>query len=260
MRTGPSLQRSREGRGGGGAGAEAPRGAGPRRETGDRSDRQISYSIPACLPAASITSLHLSLRSSACLSLRHGEPGDGGAHPAGESAAGRLLLHRPERQPRPAADRGGGRAERREEPVLENFVGKDFLPRGSGIVTRRPLVLQLINCPTEYAEFLHCKGKKFTDFDEVRQEIEAETDRVTGHNKGISPVPINLRVYSPNVLNLTLVDLPGMTKVPVGDQPADIEHQIRDMLLQFVTKDNCLLLAVSPANSDLANSDALKIA
>uniref|UniRef100_A0A9J8CYX4 Dynamin-2 n=1 Tax=Cyprinus carpio carpio TaxID=630221 RepID=A0A9J8CYX4_CYPCA len=144
--------------------------------------------------------------------------------------------------------------------VLENFVGKDFLPRGSGIVTRRPLVLQLINCPTEYAEFLHCKGKKFTDFDEVRQEIEAETDRVTGQNKGISPVPINLRVYSPNVLNLTLVDLPGMTKVAVGDQPADIEHQIRDMLMQFVTKDNCLLLAVSPANSDLANSDALKIA
>ncbi|XP_016411662.1 dynamin-1a isoform X3 [Sinocyclocheilus rhinocerous] len=144
--------------------------------------------------------------------------------------------------------------------VLENFVGKDFLPRGSGIVTRRPLVLQLINCPTEYAEFLHCKGKKFTDFDEVRQEIEAETDRATGQNKGISPVPINLRVYSPNVLNLTLVDLPGMTKVPVGDQPADIEQQIRDMLMQFVTKDNCLLLAVSPANSDLANSDALKIA
>ncbi|XP_053195368.1 dynamin-1a isoform X2 [Scomber japonicus] len=144
--------------------------------------------------------------------------------------------------------------------VLENFVGKDFLPRGSGIVTRRPLVLQLMNCPTEYAEFLHCKGKKFIDFDEVRQEIEAETDRVTGANKGISPVPINLRVYSPHVLNLTLVDLPGMTKVPVGDQPADIEAQIREMLMQFVTKDNCLMLAVSPANSDLANSDALKIA
>uniref|UniRef100_A0A8C2ZCX8 Interferon-induced GTP-binding protein Mx n=1 Tax=Cyclopterus lumpus TaxID=8103 RepID=A0A8C2ZCX8_CYCLU len=144
--------------------------------------------------------------------------------------------------------------------VLENFVGKDFLPRGSGIVTRRPLVLQLMNCPTEYAEFLHCKGKKFVDFDEVRQEIEAETDRVTGANKGISSVPINLRVYSPNVLNLTLVDLPGMTKVPVGDQPADIEAQIREMLMQFVTKENCLMLAVSPANSDLANSDALKIA
>uniref|UniRef100_A0A8D2LT68 Dynamin-2 n=1 Tax=Varanus komodoensis TaxID=61221 RepID=A0A8D2LT68_VARKO len=136
----------------------------------------------------------------------------------------------------------------------------DFLPRGSGIVTRRPLVLQLVNSNTEYGEFLHCKGKKFTDFEEIRQEIEAETDRVTGSNKGISPVPINLRVYSPHVLSLTLVDLPGMTKVPVGDQPADIEFQIRDMLMQFVTKENCLILAVSPANSDLANSDALKIA
>uniref|UniRef100_A0A7N5ZRD0 Interferon-induced GTP-binding protein Mx n=1 Tax=Anabas testudineus TaxID=64144 RepID=A0A7N5ZRD0_ANATE len=144
--------------------------------------------------------------------------------------------------------------------VLENFVGRDFLPRGSGIVTRRPLVLQLINATAEWAEFLHCKGKKFTDFDEVRQEIEAETDRVTGANKGISPVPINLRVYSPHVLNLTLIDLPGITKVPVGDQPADIEQQIRDMIMQFITRESCLILAVTPANTDLANSDALKLA
>ncbi|XP_035510312.1 dynamin-3 isoform X5 [Morone saxatilis] len=144
--------------------------------------------------------------------------------------------------------------------VLENFVGRDFLPRGSGIVTRRPLILQLVNNKAEYAEFLHCKGKKFVDFDEVRSEIEAETDRITGSNKGISPVPINLRVYSPHVLNLTLIDLPGMTKVAVGDQPIDIEHQIRDMLMQFITKESCLILAVTPANTDLANSDALKIA
>ncbi|XP_046894152.1 LOW QUALITY PROTEIN: dynamin-3 [Hypomesus transpacificus] len=144
--------------------------------------------------------------------------------------------------------------------VLENFVGRDFLPRGSGIVTRRPLILQLVNNKAEYAEFLHCKGKKFVDFDEVRSEIEAETERITGSNKGISPIPINLRVYSPHVLNLTLIDLPGMTKVPWGDQPVDIEHQIRDMLLQFITKESCLILAVTPANSDLANSDALKIA
>lgn len=50
----------------------------------------------------------------------------------------------------------------------------------------------------EYGEFLHCKGKKFQDFDEIRREIEAETDRMTGSNKGISNIPINLRVYSPN--------------------------------------------------------------
>ncbi|XP_060881341.1 dynamin isoform X4 [Metopolophium dirhodum] len=143
--------------------------------------------------------------------------------------------------------------------VLENFVGRDFLPRGSGIVTRRPLILQLINSSLEYGEFLHCKGKKFADFDEIRREIENETDRMTGSNKGISNIPINLRVYSPNVLNITMIDLPGLTKVPVGDQPADIEQQIKDMLFQFITKETCLILAVSPANADLATSDALQI-
>ncbi|XP_058450062.1 dynamin isoform X2 [Malaya genurostris] len=144
--------------------------------------------------------------------------------------------------------------------VLENFVGKDFLPRGSGIVTRRPLILQLINGTIEYGEFLHQKGKKFTNFDEIRQEIEAETDRLTGSNKGISNIPINLRVYSPHVLNLTLIDLPGLTKVPIGDQPADIENQIKGMIFQFIRKETCLILAVTPANTDLANSDALKLA
>ena len=145
--------------------------------------------------------------------------------------------------------------------VLENFVGRDFLPRGSGIVTRRPLILQLLYSKNaEYAEFLHAKGRKFVDFEQVRKEIEDETDRLTGSNKGISNIPINLRVYSPHVLNLTLVDLPGITKVPVGDQPPDIEIQIRNMILDFISKDNCLILAVTPANSDLANSDALKLA
>lgn len=61
------------------------------------------------------------------------------------------------------------------------------------------------------------------------------------------------------VLNITLIDLPGLTKVPVGDQPVDIEQQIKDMLFQFITKETCLILAVTPANTDLATSDALQI-
>jgi len=144
--------------------------------------------------------------------------------------------------------------------VLENFVGKDFLPRGSGIVTRRPLILQLINGPTEYGEFLHCKGQKFMDFLSIMKEIEDETDRVTGANKGISNLPINLRVYSPHVLNITLIDLPGLTKLAVGDQPTDIGEQIRDMIMTYICRETCLILAVTPANTDLATSDALQLA
>ena len=198
--------------------------------------------------------------------------------------------------------------------VLENIVGRDFLPRGTGIVTRRPLVLQLINRrkrqpqnqprqqnkdvanelldlhlddkssssekpdqqkktadaktsqhqsednAEEWGEFLHLPGKKFFNFDEIRQEIVRETDKVTGANAGISPIPINLRIYSPYVLTLTLVDLPGLTKVPVGDQPPDIERQIKDMVLKYISKPNAIILSVNAANTDLANSDGLKLA
>ncbi|XP_036791742.1 dynamin-1-like protein isoform X2 [Oncorhynchus mykiss] len=158
--------------------------------------------------------------------------------------------------------------------VLESLVGRDFLPRGLGIVTRRPLVLQLVNVPPlaerrlqengikadEWGTFLHSKNQIFTDFLEIRKEIEEETERSSGGNKGISPEPIYLKIFSPHVLNLTLVDLPGITKVPVGDQPEDIEAQVQEMILSFISNPNSLILSVSPANSDLATSDALKLA
>lgn len=168
--------------------------------------------------------------------------------------------------------------------VLENIVGRDFLPRGSGIVTRRPLILQLINIPPEddedystgesaiphtaasvaehgeWAEFHHIPGRKFRDFNQVRAEIENETARIAGNNKGINRQPINLKIYSPHVLNLTLVDLPGLTKVPIGDQPADIEKQTRTLISEYIAKPNSIILAVSPANVDIVNSEALKLA
>ncbi|OVA00977.1 Dynamin central domain [Macleaya cordata] len=145
--------------------------------------------------------------------------------------------------------------------VLESIVGKDFLPRGSGIVTRRPLVLQLhkIDEGKEYGEFLHLPRKKFTDFVALRQEIMDETDRETGRSKAISTVPIHLSIYSPNVVNLTLIDLPGLTKVAVEGQPESIVMDIENMVRSYIEKPNCIILAISPANQDLATSDAIKI-
>ncbi|OMP02929.1 hypothetical protein COLO4_10713 [Corchorus olitorius] len=146
--------------------------------------------------------------------------------------------------------------------VLESIVGKDFLPRGSGIVTRRPLVLQLHKSEEgsrEYAEFLHLPRKRFTDFAAVRKEIQDETDRETGRSKQISSVPIHLSIYSPNVVNLTLIDLPGLTKVAVEGQPDSIVQDIENMVRSYIEKPNCLILAISPANQDLATSDAIKI-
>lgn len=65
----------------------------------------------------------------------------------------------------------------------------------------------------EWGKFLHTKDKVYSDFDAIRMEIERETDRMAGNNKGICPEPINLKIYSTRVVNLTLVDLPGITKV-----------------------------------------------
>ncbi|XP_013656245.2 dynamin-related protein 3A isoform X1 [Brassica napus] len=153
--------------------------------------------------------------------------------------------------------------------VLEALVGRDFLPRGNDICTRRPLVLQLLQTKSksnggsddEWGEFLHLPNNhRIYDFSEIRREIEAETNRLAGDNKGVSAKQIRLKIYSPNVLDITLVDLPGITKVPVGDQPTDIEAQIRTMILSYIKQPSCLILAVTPANSDLANSDALQVA
>uniref|UniRef100_A0AAY4C4N0 Dynamin-1-like protein n=1 Tax=Denticeps clupeoides TaxID=299321 RepID=A0AAY4C4N0_9TELE len=159
--------------------------------------------------------------------------------------------------------------------VLESLVGRDILPRGTGIVTRRPLILQLVHVDPEdrrktgeengvdgeeWGKFLHTKNKIYADFDEIRQEIENETERVSGTNKGISDEPIHLKIFSPHVVNLTLVDLPGITKVPVGDQPKDIEIQIRELILKYISNPNCIILAVTAANTDMATSEALKVA
>jgi len=225
--------------------------------------------------------------------------------------------------------------------ILENIVGRDFLPRGQGIVTRRPLILQLIHVPpdassthqyeqqtdnelvdvtngngvgvnglmgedalnndahegdlngngldeqqseefsnnvppteqqqqqqqhheaidtSEWGKFLHTKERRYYNFNTIRQEIMNETNRVAGEGKNVSTQPINLKIYSPRVVNLTLVDLPGMTKIPVGSQPLDIEVQIRTTILKYIQNPNALILAVTGANTDMATSEAIKIA
>ncbi|KAF4386271.1 hypothetical protein G4B88_003488 [Cannabis sativa] len=151
--------------------------------------------------------------------------------------------------------------------ALEALVGRDFLPRGCDICTRRPLLLVLENRSVspgddgaEWGEFRHLPGKLFYDFSKIRREIQAETDRGAGLNKGVSDKQILLKISSPKVPNMMLVDLPGITKVPVGDQPSDIEARVREMIMTQIRQEKCIILAVSPANSDLATSDALQMA
>uniref|UniRef100_A0A8C7JLK6 Dynamin-1-like protein n=1 Tax=Oncorhynchus kisutch TaxID=8019 RepID=A0A8C7JLK6_ONCKI len=134
--------------------------------------------------------------------------------------------------------------------VLESLFGKDMLPCGTGVVIRRPLILQLVHVdPGDGRKMIDENGtwsfQIYTDVSEIRREIENETERISGTDKGISDEPIHLKIFSPNVVNLTLVDLPGITKVPVGDQPKDIEVQIGELILKHISNPNSIIQAAT---------------
>ncbi|BBN67223.1 dynamin-related protein 3A, partial [Prunus dulcis] len=150
--------------------------------------------------------------------------------------------------------------------VLEALVGRDFLPRGSEICTRRhscSSFLQTNATPTALTRSMASSctflggASRFLRDSEGNSAGDRERSR---GNKGVTDKQIRLKIFSPNVLDITLVDLPGITKVPVGDQPSDIEARIRTMIMSYIKVPSCLILAVTAANSDLANSDALQIA
>ncbi|OAY66595.1 Dynamin-related protein 1E, partial [Ananas comosus] len=169
----------------------------------------------------------------------------------------------------------GARASSGKSSVLESIVGRDFLPRGSGIVTtgaagacsftrRRDLRNTPSSCTCRKEVYrlgmlllMNCCCIVVTAL--VRREIQDETDRLTGKSKQISPMPIHLSIYSPHVVNLTLIDLPGLTKVAVEGQPDSIVEDIENMVRSYVEKPNCIILAISPANQDIATSDAIKL-
>lgn len=145
--------------------------------------------------------------------------------------------------------------------VLENIVGHSFLPRGSGIVTRCPCEIRMHNTKgEEYGVFQSSDtpDRRYYDFNQVRDKIESETHRVAGA-RGLTTTPILLDIYSPNVLDLTLIDLPGAVRTVGEGQDPDIIRKIESMILQYISQPNCIILAVSAANADLAVSDAIAL-
>lgn len=105
-------------------------------------------------------------------------------------------------------------------------------------------------------------GKKFTDFEEVRRTISTLTDKVAGEKKGIVDKPIVLQIYSPTCPDLTVIDLPGITRIPLAgsDQPKNIEQITREMAERYMKNPRTIILCVIPANADMTTSDALQMA
>ena len=97
-------------------------------------------------------------------------------------------------------------------------------------------------------------------FPEVRKAIEMLTDKVCGENVNIVDKPIILDIYSHACPDLTLVDLPGITRIPIKDQPQNIEEITKNMCRKYCGDPMTIILAVMPANADIATSDGLWLA
>ncbi|KAI9838241.1 MAG: dynamin-like GTPase mgm1 [Sclerophora amabilis] len=143
--------------------------------------------------------------------------------------------------------------------VLEAIVGHEFLPKGSNMVTRRPIELTLVNTPeskAEYGEFPALGLGKITDFSSIQKTL-TDLNLAVPEADCVSDDPIQLSIYSPNVPDLSLIDLPGYIQVSGLDQPTELKQKISDLCDKYIQAPN-VILAISAADVDLANSTALR--
>lgn len=145
--------------------------------------------------------------------------------------------------------------------VLEAIVGQEFLPKGSNMVTRRPIELTLVNSPesaSEVAEFPALKLFNLTDFQQVQKTL-FDLNMAVPASECISNDPIQITIKSPKVPDLSLVDLPGYIQIEAADQPMELKQKIRELCNRYLEAPN-IILAISAADVDLANSAALRAA
>ncbi|RDX42139.1 hypothetical protein OH76DRAFT_1466992 [Lentinus brumalis] len=147
--------------------------------------------------------------------------------------------------------------------VLEAIVGHEFLPKGNNMVTRRPIELTLIHTPAtngqtpqEYGEFPALGLGKITDFSAIQRTL-TDLNLAVPASECVSNEPIDLRIYSPHVPDLTLIDLPGYIQIASMDQPESLKEKIAGLCERYIREPN-IILAVCAADVDLANSPALR--
>ena len=144
--------------------------------------------------------------------------------------------------------------------VLESLAGIS-LPRGQGICTRVPLIMRLQHHTSLIPEmFLEFNGKTTqTDEANVADDINIATEEIAGSGKGISDAPLTLVIRKNGVPDLTMVDLPGITRVPVHGQPDNIYEQIAGIVMQYIQPEESIILNVLPASVDFTTCESIRM-
>ncbi|KAK1754721.1 protein msp1, mitochondrial [Echria macrotheca] len=143
--------------------------------------------------------------------------------------------------------------------VLEAIVGHEFLPKGTNMITRRPIELTLVNDPdarVDYGEFPDLGLHRITDFSLIQKNL-VELNQSVPESECVSDDPIHLVIHSPRVPDLSLIDLPGYIQVAGENQPRELKRKISELCDKYIRGPN-IILAISAADVDLANSTALQ--
>ncbi|XP_072182728.1 interferon-induced GTP-binding protein Mx-like isoform X2 [Excalfactoria chinensis] len=147
--------------------------------------------------------------------------------------------------------------------VLEALSGV-ALPRRNGVIAHGPLELKLkkITTPEEWKGVIYYRDTEIQlqDASEVKKAITEAQAIVASTNGNISGELISLEIWSPNVPDLTLIDLPGIARVAVGNQPQDNGQQIKKLLKKYIGCKETIILLVVPCNVDIATTEALRMA
>ena len=144
--------------------------------------------------------------------------------------------------------------------ILTNIIGYDILPKGAGVVTRRPIELRLNHIESDEPYAYFDDQTIITDFSIVKEKINNLTKSVCGENKNIIANPLTINIFSQTCPNLTIIDLPGIVKVPVGDQPKNIEEITKEITLNYIKDPYTIILCALDANQDITTSDGLYLA
>jgi hypothetical protein len=127
------------------------------------------------------------------------------------------------------------------------------------MVTRRPIELTLVNTPEtkeEFGEFPDLGLRRVTDFTSIQRTL-TELNLAVPDTDCVSDDPIHLTIYSPHVPDLSLIDLPGYIQVVGQNQPLELKQKISELCDKYIQAPN-VILAISAADVDLANSTALR--
>lgn len=144
--------------------------------------------------------------------------------------------------------------------VLEHIAGKDFLPRGQGIVTRRPVIIQRLVDPKAKSDYAVIDGNnRVNDFTQLSAYLHQKMKEAAQTELGVTADPVVVKIVSATGVNISMIDMPGLTKIALQGQNPDFPKIIEDINRTYIQNPNSILLAVSPANVDVANSDSLRL-